>query len=138
MSVVKVVVVYNRRLKYVEVDGVDMDIFAVEDKPLKEWFEPSSGRDGWEGLIPEIQRLIDDESSPISFEFQGSKEDKFTFEQCLKELGLGENADGLSADDTAEKNLSEAKRAEHKGLYKVAFDYYLKAADYGNSAEAQY
>ena len=54
---VRVVIIYSDELKSITVDGIEMEgISSIKNKPIKDWFAPSYGRDGWEGLIKEIKK----------------------------------------------------------------------------------
>lgn len=134
---VRVVVICSDELEIITVDGIEMeDLSSIRNKPIKDWFVPSHGRDGWEGLIREIKKMIDDDEANLNFEFQGPKESKCIFEKMLSEHGYGTDANGLSIDEIAKINLEEAQKAEHRGLYKKALTHYVKAAEFGKSAEA--
>ena len=65
------------------------------------------------------------------------QESKYIFEKCISELGYGCSADGMSKDAIAKSNFAEAEKAEHRGLYQRAFDYYLKAAEHGELDKAR-
>lgn len=134
---IRVVIICSDELEIVTVDGIEMeDISSIKSKPIQEWFLPSNGRDGWEGLIKEIKKMVDDENANLNFEFQGPKESKHIFEKTIAQYGYGTEADGLSKDDVARRNLEEAKKAEHRGLYKKALTHFIKAAEFGESVEA--
>lgn len=136
---VRVVVICSDELENITVDGIEMEgLSSIRNKPIKDWFVPSHGRDGWEGLIYEIKKMIDDEEANLNFEFQGPKESKHIFERILSEYGYGTDTDGLSVNEIAYINLEEAKKAEHRGFYKKALMHYVKAADFGKSAEASF
>lgn len=114
------------------------DISAIQNIPIPNWFSEVGDRSGWKGLIKEIREMIDDNNVDLNFEFNGPRENKFIFEECISRFGFGNRADGMSKDAVARENLEEAQKAEHRKLYKRAFDYYLKAAEYGKLEEAQY
>ncbi len=138
MADVSVIIVYSDILESVSVDGVKIeDIYAIKNKPINEWFLSTGNRDGWEGLITEIKKLVNDENVSINFEFQGSEDDKKIFEECIRKLGFESNTDGLTSKEIADRYLTYAKNAEHEGQYKRALGFYLKAADIGESTEAQ-
>ena len=137
MDNIRVVIVYSYKLEYISVDGMEMkNIDVIQDRVIPEWFEPSNGRDGWEGLIEEIYKMADDREAKPSFEFQGPVESKHIFEECIGERGFGMNA--KSPLEIGKDNMKDAKRAEHIGLYKKAFQCYLNAAEYGGITEAKY
>ena len=139
MKEIRIVIVYSNELESIFIDGVELsDISEIQDKPIKEWFLPANNRSGWEGLIPEIQKIVNDESAKLNFEFQGPQEYKGIFEDCLNKLGFSSNTEGLSKEEVAKINLKDAKKAENRGFYKKAFQYYINAADYGKSAEAEF
>lgn len=137
MAKVRVEIIYVDKLEKVLVNGVAInDLTSIQYKPVHEWFAASNGRDGWEGLIPEIFNIVDDQSAELCFEFVGPNEKAHIFLECLQEIGYGDTS--ISPEEVAKRNLEGARRAEHRGLYLQAFENYLNAADYGNSAEAQY
>ena len=138
-NAIRVVIVYSDKLESISVDGIRMkDISAIQNIPIPNWFSEVGDRSGWKGLIKEIREMIDDNNVDLNFEFNGPRENKFIFEECISRFGFGNRADGMSKDAVARENLEEAQKAEHRKLYKRAFDYYLKAAEYGKLEEAQY
>lgn len=137
MSEVRVIIIYTDKLESISVDGIKMsDISPIQNLAIQDWFSVSNGRDGWRGLIQEIRELVDDENVSLNFEFQGPEESKSIFEKCIKKLGYGTN--GLSKKEIAKRNMDEAVRAEHRGLYNKAFKCYVNAADFGDSIDAKY
>ena len=138
-ATIRIVIVYSDKLESISVDGIRMkDISAIQNIPIPNWFSEVGDRSGWKGLIKEIREMIDDNNVDLNFEFNGPRENKFIFEECISRFGFGNRADGMSKDAVARENLEEAQKAEHRKLYKRAFDYYLKAAEYGKLEEAQY
>ena len=137
MGEVRVIIVYTDKLESISVDGIKVsDISPIQNLAIQDWFSASNGRDGWRGLIQEIRELVDDENVSLNFEFQGPEESKSIFEKCIKKLGYGTN--GLSKKEIAKRNMDEAVRAEHRGLYNKAFKCYVNAADFGDSIDAKY
>ena len=138
-NAIRVVIVYSDKLESISVDGTYMeDIFSIQNIPIPNWFDGKQDRNGWRGLIEEIREVIDDYDVDLNFEFNGPQESKYIFEKCISELGYGCSADGMSKDAIAKSNFAEAEKAEHRGLYQRAFDYYLKAAEHGELDKAQY
>ena len=138
-NAIRVVIVYADKLESISVDGTYMeDIFSIQNIPIPNWFDVKQDRNGWRGLIEEIREVIDDYDVDLNFEFNGPQESKYIFEKCISELGYGCSADGMSKDAIAKSNFAEAEKAEHRGLYQRAFDYYLKAAEHGELDKAQY
>lgn len=139
MRDVRIIIVDTGKLESIIIDGVEMeDISSIRDKPIQDWFRISDGRDGWEGLIGEIRKIIDDEEVGLNFEFQGPKERKAIFENCVRELGISIDVNGQSVAEIARWHMKEGKKFEHRGFFKQAYEEYLIAADYGNLKEAQY
>lgn len=136
MENTRVIVVYADGNLSVSVNGTKLNTESIKGKPIDEWFEVSNGRDGWKGLIPEIQVYVG--NVQLDFEFSGAQEDKAIFEKCLKKRGFVCSTDGLPKEEVMQINLEDAKKAEQRGLWKEAFEGYKKAAEYGNSIEAQY
>lgn len=138
-NAIRVVIVYSDKLESISVDGTYMeDIFSIQNIPIPNWFDGKQDRNGWRGLIEEIREMIDDNDVDLNFEFNGPKESKYIFEKYISELGYGSKADGMSKTAIARKNFEEAEKAEHRGLYQRAFDYYLRAAEHGKLDVAQY
>lgn len=139
MRDVRIIIVDTGKLESIIIDGVEMeDISSIQNKPIQDWFSISDGRDGWEGLIGEIRKIIDDEEAGLNFEFQRPQERKAIFENCVRELGISIDANGQSAAEIARWHMEEGKKSEHRGFFKQAYEEYLIAADYGNLKEAQY
>ncbi len=135
----RVIVLFSTQLESISIDGVEMsDISSIKNKPIREWFLPSGGRDGWKGLIEEIKEIVDDESSILNFEFHGPIENKHIFEGVLESLGLKDNTDGISREEITLHSILEAEKAERRGLYQKAFQLYMNAAEYGKSQNAQF
>ena len=138
-NTIRVVIVFSDKLESISVDGTYMeDIFSIQNIPIPNWFDGKQDRNGWRGLIEEIREMIDDYDVDLNFEFNGPQESKYIFEKCISELGYGCSADGMSKDAIAKSNFAEAEKAEHRGLYQRAIDYYLKAAEHGDLDKAQY
>lgn len=77
MEKVRIEIIYGKNLQKVAVNGVEMrDLTSIINKPVNDWFAPSEGRDGWEGLIPEIRKIVDDSEAELCFEFMGPSEEK--------------------------------------------------------------
>lgn len=136
MGAIRVIIMYKDSVDSISVDGEEMqDLSSIQNKPIEAWFEPSSGRDGWEGLIREVQKQAGDEDAEFSFEFYGPHESEIIFETCIRQRGFGTNA--LSEKEIIEDNMEEALKAEHRGIHSKAFKHYKNAAAYG-VPEAQF
>lgn len=134
---VRVIIIYSDELEAIMVDDMKMeDISVIQEKQINEWFYPSNGRDGWEGLIKEIQKMIADENANLKFEFQGPEEYKKVFSSCIEKLGYG--IECMKDEEIASFHTEEAKKDEHRGLYKEAIKHYYLGADVGKSAECQF
>lgn len=126
----------ENQLTQVQVVNVgDLDIASVQNKMVVEWFHPSNGRDGWEGLIQEVKNLINDEEAELCFEFEGPKEQEKEFQNQLRMYGL--SIEEESKEENEEYHMREAQKAEHRGLINEAFKEYKMAADYNNNPDAQ-
>lgn len=136
MGEIRVVIVYTGETLKVKVNGDTIDTDCIQNKSIEEWFEASTGRDGWKGLIQEVQSRVGD--SNLNFEFIGAKEDKAIFEKCLEKRGFACGTEGLSKEEIAKRYLEEAKKAELRRLWEDAFEKYKDAAEYGDSVEAQF
>lgn len=134
----RVVIIYTNKLKSVLIDEIELDITAIEDKPIGEaWFEPSNKRDGWKGLIEEIRDIIEDDEISLYFDFNGPEECKNSFGEYLKKYGINTTENKISKKEIAENYFIDAKKYEHRGLKTKAFQFYQYAANYG-SMEAQF
>lgn len=51
MGEIRVVIIYTGEILSVQVNGDTIDTDCIQNKSIEEWFEPSTGRDGWKGLI---------------------------------------------------------------------------------------
>lgn len=129
---VRVIVGYSDKLDSIVVDGEPVDISAISEKNVREWFKPSGKRDGWRGLIKELYSLLADDEVEFSFEFSGAKEIKKQFEECLREAGIVNNFEGNSEEEIAQENFEKGQQAEHVGNYPVALKYYETAANSGH------
>lgn len=126
---VRVVIDCSNEPMSIKVDDMDMDdISAIQDKPIREWFCPSNGRDGWEGLIKEIHKMISDENAKLYFEFYGSAKNRKTFQFYIKQLGY--EAGGMSDEIIAKDLVDDAKKAEHREAYKEALRLYQEALEH--------
>lgn len=148
---VEVVIDYGVNLERVEVNGEELDIDAIREKPIRDWFQASMGRDGWEGLIPEIRKLVQDDEECLLYDFCGRRADRQMFYEYLKEYGDTRDCFVVdSAEDASEKGaeeerqdvsekLKKAEKYEHRQQYKLAFLEYQRLADGAmHSAAAQY
>ena len=45
------------------------DISAIKNMPIPSWFSGTEDRNGWEGLITEIRKMLDDNSVDLSLNF---------------------------------------------------------------------
>ena len=62
---VRVVIICSGELDSIKIDGEEMEgLSVIKHKPIPDWFVPSNDRSGWEGLIEEIRKKIDDNFSP--------------------------------------------------------------------------
>lgn len=129
---VRVIVGYSDKLDSIVVDGEPLDISAISEKNVREWFKPSGKRDGWRGLIKELYSLLADDKVEFSFEFSGAKEIKKQFEECLREAGIVNKFEGNSEEKVAQENFEKGQRAEHAGNYSIALKYYETAANSGH------
>jgi len=136
---VRVVVVYSDELENITVNGYEMEsLYSIRKKPIPDWFVPSNDRSGWEGLIQEIRRMLDDDEASIFFEFNGPKDSEKIFNEEISKYGYSFDIDGLDAEKIAELNVEEAKKAEHRGLYEEALSHYIDAAKYSDSPKITY
>lgn len=103
---VRVVVICSDELDIIRINGEEMEgLSVIKHKPIPDWFVPSNDRSGWEGLIEEIRKKIDDDKTNLSFEFHGPKEGKQIFESTLSKYGYSTGVDGLSIEDIAKEHL---------------------------------
>lgn len=123
----------TKGLREIIVNGkeTEIDISPIQDKQIAEWFIPSYGRDGWEGLIMEIRKSLADSEAELSFVFSGPEEAKHIFEKCLQEHGIASTGE-ISEDERAEINFQAGQKAEHRGNEREALRYYQAAGELGH------
>ncbi len=140
----KVIVNYTNKLKSVKVDRHDLDISAVKDKSIGDWFMASPG---WNGLTAEIEGLLDcnyndydfDELD-FNFNFYGNEEDTAVFDKCLKDrgflegIGYNKAPKGKIAADEAEIIKEEAEQGDAKSQYYLG-KYYSQKGSYEENLE---
>ena len=129
MQVVRVIISYFDKLNSITVDGMEMDISAIQDRTIESWFTPSNGRDGWKGLKWEIREMLGDDEFPLSIEFVGPVEYKSIFEKCKLKYGLENIENTITLKDIIEDRYEEAEKAEHRGWDEKAFQNYKFVAD---------
>ncbi len=134
---VRVVVNCREKPISIKVNDMDMeDIYAIQDKLIEEWFQPSNGRDGWEGLIEEVKKMVSDENAKLYFEFHGSKKEEEIFQHCIRKSGCGIKS--MSNEDIVEDLIDNARKAEHREAYKDALRSYQESLDfYAKMREAE-
>lgn len=137
MDRIKVVIRYEDRLESISVDDNNMDIHAIRDSKIEDWFEDSKNRAGWKGLKAQIYDMIEDDEAALVFQFIGPENVKQTFVDLLIKYNLGNHADGIDDKDYIEQNMAYAQKYEHIGDFDKAFQLYKDAADKGD-AEAQF
>ena len=73
----------SRGLKEILLDGEELDISPILNRPIDEWFLPTEdGR--WSGLLPEIAPRLSDEKEHIEYKFIGKPEQLSEFFTCLE------------------------------------------------------
>ena len=137
MDKIKVVIRYVNELKSITVDDNSMDIHAIKNLSMEDWFAASKNRSGWKGLKAQIFDMIEDDEAELVFQFIGPEKVKKDFVDLLKKYNLGNHADGIADKDDIEQNIAYAQKHEHQGNFDKAFQLYKEAADKGN-AEAQF
>ena len=140
MEKICITIEYKNRLERITYDyKEDMDISSIREKPIPEWFEPGKGRDGWEGLVPELQYMVNDNKIEWVFDFKGDDEHKQIFKKCMKEYNpvFPWSADGMTEEEISAKNLEIAEECELRGEKQEALRHYFIAADEGNDAKMQ-
>lgn len=138
MDKVRVVIIcdYDELISVYVDDKQKVDISSIRGSKIEDWFKGSDSRNGWKGLITEIKEKIGDEKAGLDFEFFGPDEVKEKFEMCIQ--GRGYVLKKWPKEKEAEIYLAEARRFEDREDYKEAFMLYKMAADYQESAEAEY
>lgn len=111
----KVEVTYSstKGLLVVAVNNKELDISSIQDKQIADWFRPSGGRDGWEGLIVEIRKFLADSEAELDFCPVGPEDFIKSFNECLQKNGICIEG-GPSEDEIAENNFQAGKKAEHR------------------------
>lgn len=132
MENITVTINYGTKLYEVLVNDIPLDIRAIEDKPIPEWFEVADNHSGWQGLIREIRDRIKDDESDLSFLFNGDPEHEKQFFRYLDENNI-RYVDGPSDEERAEARFNDACKAEARGQYAAALKQYERAAELGRS-----
>lgn len=135
----KVAVIFGRNgLQDIQVNDEYLDLDAIREKPIDEWFEESDGRDGWEGLLNEIYDKIGDHQANLTWEIWGSEDLRKQVETCLKKHNAFTPSQAEeSIEDRQESLWKEAEKYDHRGQYELAFKSYKNLADNYHLAEAQ-
>ena len=140
MSKIQVEVRFTDKLESIRVGGQDMEIQnAIKTKSIEEWFEPAAGRVNWDGLGAEIKAMgfSDEKNAVYSFQFNGPEDKKQEFMKCVRDHGLGEEAQQETQEETEQDYLQDASDFQQVGNAEMAFQRYMVAAsDYGHP-EAQ-
>ena len=125
-------------LQNIQVNNDLLDIDAIREKQLEEWFEESDGRDGWEGLLSEVYNKVGDRNAEIVWDIWGPENFKQQFNNCLAIHNVPTTkAKDVPIEDTKEKLWADAEKYDHRGQYVEAFKLYKNLADNYNFADAQ-
>ena len=79
MDKIKVVIRYENELKSITVDDNSMDIHAIKNLSMEDWFAASKNRSGWKGLKAQIFDMIEDDEAELVFQFIGPEKVKKDF-----------------------------------------------------------
>lgn len=140
MSKIQVEVRFTDKLESIRVGGQDMEIpNAIKTKSIEEWFEPAAGRVNWDGLGAEIKAMgfSDEKNAVYSFQFNGPEDKKQEFMKCVRDHGLGEEAQQETQEETEQDYLQDASDFQQVGNAKMAFQKYMVAASEYGCPEAQ-
>ncbi len=137
MDKIKVVIRYENEIKSITVDDNSMDIHAIKNLSMEDWFAASKNRSGWKGLKAQIFDMIEDDEAELVFQFIGPEKVKKDFVDLLKKYNLGNHADGIFDKEHIQQNVDNAEKYERLGEFDKAFQLYKEAAELGN-ADAQY
>lgn len=137
MDKIKVVIRYENELKSITVDDNSMDIHAIKNLSMEDWFAASKNRSGWKGLKAQIFDMIEDDEAELVFQFIGPEKVKKDFVDLLKKYNLGNHADGIFDKEHIQQNVDNAEKYERLGEFDKAFQLYKENADKGD-AEAQF
>ena len=126
-------------LQDIQINNDYLDIDAIRQKPVEEWFEESDDREGWEGLLNEIYNQIGDRNAELVWDIWGSEEFKQEFSNCLNRYNVPVNhATDIPIENMQEKIWANAEKYDHRGQYEEAFKLYKNLADNYNFADAQF
>lgn len=140
MSKIQVEVRFTDKLESIRVGGQDMEIpNAIKTKSIEEWFEPAAGRVNWDGLGAEIKAMgfSDEKNAVYSFQFNGPEDKKQEFMKCVRDHGLGEEAQQETQEETEQDYLQDASDFQQVSNAKMAFQKYMVAASEYGCPEAQ-
>ena len=140
MSKIQVEVRFTDKLESIRVGGQDMEIpNAIKTKSVEEWFEPAAGRVNWDGLGAEIKAMgfSDEKNAVYSFQFNGPEDKKQEFMKCVRDHGLGEEAQQETQEETEQDYLQDASDFQQVGNAEMAFQKYMVAASEYGRPEAQ-
>lgn len=141
MSKIQVEVRFTDKLESIRVGGQDMEIpNAIKTKSVEEWFEPAAGRVNWDGLGAEIKAMgfSDEKNAVYSFQFNGPEDKKQEFMKCVRDHGLGEEAQQETQEETEQDYLQDASDFQQVGNAEMAFQKYMVAASEYGHPEAQF
>lgn len=128
---------YDNQLEEIKIDDEKLDgIESVAQKSVKEWFEPSSGRDGWNGLLAEIYNVTGDDDIKFKVDFDGPDDVRTDF---LNELNNHEVSFEFANDkDIVEQSKVQGEKLLNRDLNDKALKKLKIAADLGDDLESQY
>lgn len=123
---VKVTIMFGRNgLQDIQVNDDYLDIDAIREKAVEEWFEESDGRDGWEGLLSEVYNKVGDRNAEIVWDIWGPEDFKQQFNNCLAMYNVPTTkVKDVPTEDTKEKLWADAEKYDHRGQYVEAFKLY--------------
>lgn len=125
MSKIQVEVRFTDKLESIRVGGQDMEIpNAIKTKSIEEWFEPAAGRVNWDGLGAEIKAMgfSDEKNAVYSFQFNGPEDKKQEFMKCVRDHGLGEEAQQETQEETEQDYLQDASDFQQVGNARWRFN----------------
>ena len=136
---VKVTIMFGKDgLQDIQVNNDYLDVDAIKQKPVEEWFEESDGRDGWKGLLNEIYEKVGDSQADLIWEIWGSEDVKKQFKNCLVQYNIpASGMEDVGIESTKQKMRADAQKFHHREQYKEAFKLYKSLADNYNDADAQ-
>lgn len=101
----------NNKLEEILVNDDRLDIEAIKDKPVNEWFQKIDDRNSWMGLKQEVCDKVADSSIEIFWEIDAPEETRNMIKVCLKEEQIYSD---INQKDGKQYRIDELRNAAQK------------------------